>query len=374
MVADLETTQRIARLTPLELVLNRIDALVEPVAPRDVDVAAAVGRVVAGDVVVASRPRAALALRDGWAVNSALTQDAGPYAPVALPSAIRIDAGAALPAEADAVAEIDAVVVRDGCPQAVAAATSGDGVLPAGGDADGATTLVLEGRRLHAVAAAALAGAHVSRLRIRAPRLRMVRARPADDPIIDAAAALLAHAIVAAGGVLVDDPAGGEGLAAALRRRDTDAVIAIGGTGRGRDDTSVATLERLGRVEAHGIALSPGETAAFGLIETRPVLLLPGRLDGALAAWLLLGERMLARLAARREEPRAVPARLARKVASQLGLAELIPVRLRDGEAEPLGSGYLPLQTLARADGWILVAADREGHPEGTSVMVRPWP
>ena len=73
-------------------------------------------------------------------------------------------------------------------------------------------------------------------------------------------------------------------------------------------------------------------------------------------------------------EPPAVSARLTRKVASNLGLAELIPVRLRDGEAEPLGSGYLPLRTIARADGWMLVAADREGYPAGTPVMVRPWP
>src|SRR5205085_586060 len=137
---------------------------------------------------------------------------------------------------------------------------------------------------------------------------------------------------------------------------------------------SVATLARSGRVEVHGIALSPGETAAFGMVAARPVLLLPGRIDAALAAWLLLGRRMLARLAASREEPRRARATLTRKVASNLGLAELIPVRLRDGEAEPLGSGYLPLQALAQADGWILVAADREGHPAGATVMVTPWP
>jgi molybdopterin biosynthesis enzyme len=83
---------------------------------------------------------------------------------------------------------------------------------------------------------------------------------------------------------------------------------------------------------------------------------------------------MLSRLTGSREEPAAVSAKLTRKVASNLGLAELIPVRLRDGEAEPLGSGYLPLQTLARSDGWILVPPDREGHPAGTSVMVRLWP
>jgi molybdopterin biosynthesis enzyme len=376
MMADGEATQhtqRIARLTPLEAVLARVDALVRPVAAREVALAAAVGRVLAGDAIVAARPRAALALRDGWAVNSALTQDASPYAPAPLPAAIRIDAGAALPSGADAVAELDEVVVRDGRAEAICAVTAGEGVLLAGADADGATALRLEGHRLHAVAAAALAAAQVSRVSIREPRLRVVRARSA-DPIIDAAAALLAHAVAAAGGVVPDDGADGLRLEEALQRDDADAVVAIGGTGSGRDDASVATLARLGRVESHGIALSPGTTAAFGLIGTRPVLLLPGRLDGALAVWLLLGERMLARLAARRDEPQAVNARLTRKVASNLGLAELIPVRLRDGEAEPLGSGYLPLQTIAEADGWILVAADREGHPAGTAVMVRPWP
>ena len=376
MVADTEATQqtqRIARLTPLETVLARIDALVGPVAPREVALAAAVGRVLAGDAILAARPGAALALRDGWAVKSALTQDASPYAPAPLPFAIQIDTGAALPSEADAVAELDDVVVRDGRAEAICAITAGEGVLAAGADADGVTALRREGQVLHAVAAAALAAAQVSRVSIREPRLRVVRARTA-DPIIDAAAALLAHAIAAAGGVVPGDGADGLRLEDALQRDDADAVVAIGGTGSGRHDASVATLARLGRVEAHGIALSPGATAAFGLIGTRPVLLLPGRLDGALAVWLMLGERMLARLAGRRDAPPAVTARLTRKVASNLGLAELIPVRLRDGQAEPLGSGYLPLQTTAEADGWILVAADREGHPAGTAVMVRPWP
>jgi molybdopterin molybdotransferase len=366
-----QPAQRIARLTPLDAVLARVDALAGPVAPREVAIAAAVGRVLAGEITVAARPGGPLALRDGWAVDSALAHDAGPYAPAPLPSAIRIDAGEALPAGADAVAEVDAVVVRDGRAEAIAPITSGEGVLPAGADADGAAALLYEGQRLGAVAAAALAGAQVSRIMIREPRLLVVRARPRGDPIIDAAAALLAHAITAAGGVALADC---EGVEDALRREDADAVVATGGTGSGRNDTSVSTLARLGRVEAHGIALSPGETAAFGMVATRPVLLLPGRIDGALAVWLLLGQRILARLAASREQPDGVTARLTRKVASNLGLAELIPVRMREREAEPLGSGYLPLQTIAQADGWILVPADREGYPAGTAVMVRPWP
>ena len=39
------------------------------------------------------------------------------------------------------------------------------------------------------------------------------------------------------------------------------------------------------------MALSPGETAAFGFVGERPVLLIPGRLDAALAVWLMSGGR-----------------------------------------------------------------------------------
>src|SRR5580704_790199 len=195
MAADIEPRQRIARLTPLDAVLDRIDALVVPAAPREVAVAAAVGRVVAGDVMAAARPPAALALRDGWAVSAVLTQDASPYAPATLPAALLIDAGTPLPPGADAVAEIDAMVVRDGGAQAVAAVTAGDGVLRAGADADGARAFARDGRRLRAGAAAALAGAAISRIHIREPRVLVIRARPMGDPIIDAAADLVAHGI-----------------------------------------------------------------------------------------------------------------------------------------------------------------------------------
>ena len=73
--------QRIDRLTPLADVLARLDAMVEPVAPRSAALSAAQGRTLAEDVVVASPiPPAARALRDGWAVSSDLTIDASGYA------------------------------------------------------------------------------------------------------------------------------------------------------------------------------------------------------------------------------------------------------------------------------------------------------
>jgi molybdopterin biosynthesis enzyme len=65
---------------------------------------------------------------------------------------------------------------------------------------------------------------------------------------------------------------------------------------------------------------------------------------------------------------------LARKVTSTVGLAEVVPVRRNAGQLEPLAAKYLPLSSLARSDGWILVPADSEGFAAGTPVLVRAWP
>jgi molybdopterin biosynthesis enzyme len=366
-----DAPQRIARLTPLAEVLARIDALVKPVAPREVETAASAGRVLAGDAGAGLNPKVPLALRDGWAVNAELTTDASSYAPAPLAAATQVDAGEPMPAGADAVAPLDVVVERNGRAEIIAPVAAGEGVLPAGADADGPTAFARVGRRLSHVQAAALAAVGMTRLKVCEPRLRLVRARAAPDAVIDAAAGLVAGEIAAAGGRVLGDAAQ---LAAALADDAADAVVAIGGTGSGRRDAAVRTLKRLGRLELHGIALTPGETAAFGLVGPRPVLLLPGRLDAALAVWLVIGRHLLSRLGGVADERPATKARLARKVASTLGLAEVVPVRMREGAADPIASGYVPLSALAQADGWLLVPADSEGYPPGAEVMIRPWP
>src|SRR5215470_10554449 len=111
---DTDHLQRIARLTPLADVLARIDELVKPVEPCQGEIAAAVGRVAAGDLAVRLHPRLPLALRDGWAVSAELTADAGPYTPVVLPAAVWIDMGQPVPPGTDAVAPPDVVVRRQG--------------------------------------------------------------------------------------------------------------------------------------------------------------------------------------------------------------------------------------------------------------------
>ena len=152
-----------------------------------------------------------------------------------------------------------------------------------------------------------------------------------------------------------------------------DAVFVLGGSGAGRNDKSVLTLARVGRVEFHGVALLPGETAAFGMA-AKPVLVLPGRFDAALAVFLTLGHRLIARLAGALEDEPGIPLKLARKIASQPGFAEFVALRRENKGAMPLSSGPSTLAALARANGWLLVPPESEGYPAGATVEMRLFP
>lgn len=373
MAGELEN-QRIARLTPLADVLASIAQSVTALTPRTVALAGALDRVLAEAVVAtADQPGEPRAVRDGYAVRAEDIADAGPHAAMRLTAApLRVDVGDALPPNADTVVPLDAIVSRGDHYEAVAPGTPGDGVLPRGADLHAGDAIACAGWRLNDFNLAMLAMAGHQRVPVREPRVRLVKGRCSADAVLDAAGDLLARAL-AARGCAVRRSAGD--LAQALTDSEADAVVAIGGTGAGRSDVSVQMLAKHGLVSAHGIAIAPGETTAFGMSGHRPVLLLPGRIDAAVAGWLTLGLPLVDRLAASNDGAGAsTVARLARKVASPIGLVEIVPVRLSDGQAEPIASGYWSLASLAVTDGWILVSANSEGLPAGSEVVIRPWP
>jgi len=371
MNMEASTTQRIPRLTPLRDVLASVERLAQPVAPRRIALADAHGRVLAGDLSARPTPPRAIALRDGWAVRSVLTLDASAYAPVAImPAPVRVDVGDALPPEADAVAPFDAVIMRDEAADVLAPVTPGEGMLAAGEDGRWDVALGRAGARLRGIDVALLRAAGIAESYFHEPRIRVVRTASGSEHL-DATAEMIARAIHSDGGAVTQSSGD---LADALRSEASDSVVAIGGTGTGRRDASVRTLSQVGRVEIHGMGISPGETAALGAVGARAVLLLPGRLDAALAVWLLVGRPLLARLTGATDDQRGVTVTLARKIASALGFAEVVPVRRGEGGVEPLASGHLPLHALARADGYVVVPPDSEGFAAGASVEMRPLP
>jgi molybdopterin biosynthesis enzyme len=265
-------------------------------------------------------------------------------------------------------------MVQAGRAEAVAPVPPGEGVLPAHADGEAGTILRVPGARLRHTDLAVMTALGIAEAALREPRVRVVRAgRPGEA--MQACCALLAAAVEAGGGAaLLDPPDGDSALQAALHHAAADAVIAVGGTGAGASDTAVGVLAASGELCFHGLGLSPGETTAFGFVGTRPVLLLPGRLDAVLAVWLMLGRRLLARLAGAAVDEQAVSLPLTRKVASTVGIASVVPVRRRGDAVEPLATGYLPLSVIGQADGWIFVKPDSEGYPAGAMVDVRPLP
>jgi molybdopterin biosynthesis enzyme len=371
MVTELTLPQRIAQLTPLADVLGLIDRIGKA-PPREIAARSAHGLVLAAEAAApVSLPASAIALRDGWAVSSEAMRDAGSYARTPLPYVpARVDAGESIPAQCDTVAPLDSVIVANGRAEALASVTPGEGLLPAGGDADPARPLRRAGERLRASDIAVLGALGIAHVSVRAPRIRLVRIG-ADSRMKKSAFGLIAAALATEGAIVMQDEAD---FAAALRGGAEDAIIGLGGTGSGRNDDAVETLARLGKVEAHGIGLMPGETSAFGLAGQKPVLLLPGAIDAALAAWLVLGRALMRRLTVHIDEEESYSAALSRKVASTIGIADVILVRRTGENAEPLTSGTFPLSAIAQANGWVLVPAEREGYAAGTRVSVRPLP
>ncbi len=376
MIEPLTGLQRIERLMPLADALACIDRLVTWVTPRRVEHRNALGRCLAGDISPARpHPPHAIALRDGVALSADATLDASPYAPAPLPGAPAfVDIGDRLPAATDAVATLESVELRDAGVRAVASLAPGDGVLPVGADAARGDIIGREGARLRACDLAAMAALGLTHgLFVFEPRVCIVMASRERDPIIQAIVEFLVRMVGDAGGA-ASAPPDAVGLDGAMAVAEQDAIILVGGSGSGRRDRSVIELAKLGEVAFHGVGLAPGETAAFGKIGERPVLIVPGRLDAALAVWLTLGRRMLARLCNQACDDRGLPVALARKIASTLGLAEIVPVMREANGVVPLATGYLPPHALARADGFILVPADREGFPQGATVEMRPLP
>lgn len=352
-------------------------ALARPVAPVVVGPAEAVGAVAAGDVVVeGGRPEARIALRDGWAVSAAESVGASPYGPVRLsrPPAW-VEAGAPLPPGTDALLPPEALGAG---PREIAALGAdqreieaeivvGEGTRAPGAELPPGARLLAAGERVSALHGLALAAAGPGRVAIRRPHLRLLAAEP------DTLSPVLRAWIAQQGGSVETAcrPADGDALAASLRAPGADAVIVIGGTGPGRRDGSAAALAQAGRLHAHGIALRPGESAGFGEAAGRPVLLLPGRPDAALAAWLALGRPLMAALCgAAPDIPTVLP--LTRKVASVIGLTDLVFLRRSPAGAAPLGGAELPLHRLALADAALLVPPAHEGYPAGTPVEVLP--
>jgi molybdopterin molybdotransferase len=389
----------------VDAVLALIDARVAALPPEPADLHDAAGRVLAADVTseVAVPPfdRAAM---DGYALRGGETFGAGPYNPLefavvgqALPGrpfagsvqpgqAVRIMTGAPLPDGADAVLQAEAAEEVADRVRVTEAVPPGRHVGRRGEDVQPGAAVLRAGRVLRPQDVAVLASVGASPVSVvRRPRVTIVvtgdellpcGSKPEGYRIVDSNSVMLAALARRDGGVprvLPIVPDTREAVTAALTGADADVLLVSGGSSVGQEDHAPRVLAELGELPVHGVALRPASPAGVGFLGRRPAFLLPGNPVSCLCAYDLFAGRAVRRLGGRPPEMpyRTAMLPLARKIASAVGRVDYVRVLVKDGQVEPLAtSGASILSSTTRADGFVLVPRDSEGHAPGEAVRV----
>ena len=364
------TTQRLPpSLTPLEVALAMLLDKLAPVAPRELALAEALGCVAAEMPPLGAVPARDVAAVDGFALRARDLVGASSYSPLPLAQPpIWVEAGDAMPGHCDCVVDVDLVDCSGPLAQVVAEAIPGQGVRRTGEDVSEVSAAIPAGQPIRALDLLVTRAAGLETLAVRRPRLHLINVPAA------AGTNLTAHLITelarAAGAAVTRSDATGRDAASIAQVFDEtpcDLLIIIGGTGVGHADATVQALAMRGKILAHGLALAPGRTTAIGRLAGIAVIALPGAPDQALAAWWTLALPLLDGLSARHNRP-ALRLPLARKIASGIGVTEIALLKQIEDAWMPLASGYLSLDAIAGADGWLAISADSEGFAAGTPV------
>jgi molybdopterin molybdotransferase len=353
-------------LTVLDVALAALLAGVEPVTPAELPLAEALRCIAAEMPLSGALPPHDIAAADGFALCARDLVGASSYSPLplaALPA--WVEAGDAIPQGCDCVLDADSVDQSGPMPLVLAEAIPGQGVRRAGGDIAAGSHIVEAGRRVLARDLLIARAAGIKRLKVRRPHLRIVNI-PGGTVTSD----LIAESARTAGADLVSTTAAGRDAASITTAIDVDAcdlLLMVGGSGVGRTDATVTALAARGEIIAHGIAVQPGRTSAVGRVGHTPVVVLPGAPDQAFAAWWTLALPVLDRLAGRRPR-KTLSLPLVRKIASLVGIAEIVLLERKQGSWLTLAAGDLSLDAIARAEAWLTVPGGAEGYAAGTAV------
>jgi molybdopterin biosynthesis enzyme len=363
-------TQRLpASLTPLDAALAALLDGLKPVAPIALPPADALGGVGADRPTLDAFPPHDIAAADGWAMRARDLVGASSYSPLPLAkSPVWVEAGDRMPEGCDCVVDSDSVDQAGPMFEALGEAIPGQGVRRIGSDIAQGNSFLAYGRRVGPLDLLIARAAGLESLNVCRPRLRIIDITASSGHTVTAQ--LISESAGAAGASIICTEAKGRdaaSIATAFDTSESDVLVTIGGSGVGRTDATIAALANRGEVIAHGIALQPGRTTAVGRIEKIPVIALPGAPDQALAAWWTLVLPVLDRLSGL--WPRArLTLPLQRKIASSVGIAEIVLLEQIEDAWMPLAVGELSLETIARADAWLAVPGGMEGFAAGTPV------
>jgi molybdopterin molybdotransferase len=309
-------------------------------------------------------------------------------------TAVAIPTGGMLPTGADAVVMIEHTQeAMPGTVEVVRPVAPGENVVRSDEDAAIGATLVSPGRPLRAQDVAMLAAAGITDIAVHAaPNVTILAT---GDEVVPPDTRALApgqvrDALSASIGVLVRE-AGGVSAPAAIipddRQRLIEAlaeavaasdfvVICAGSSVGGRDETAAAVAALPdSEIWCHGLAIKPGKPTLLARSGEIPIIGLPGNPRSALVIFRTIGMPLLRSVGGWTVEPHpgSIRARLSRDLPSSAGRLDIVQVRLREAEAEPIFGPSALLSVLTAADGYVIVDEDANGLSAGDAVDVIPY-
>ena len=173
-------------------------------------------------------------------------------------------------------------------------------------------------------------------------------------------------------GIIKDDY---EKLKKAIEKSlDFDVVILSGATSVGEKDFIPKIVEELGRVLVHGISMRPGAPTGIGIIDERPVFMLPGHPAATIFAFEVFARPALQKM---QGAPPFNPypqtqGVLSKKIASELGRRDFVWVKVdENGNVEPIRTSSSGIVSrLLLANGFVVVPENTEGLEKGKKVKV----
>ena len=157
--------------------------------------------------------------------------------------------------------------------------------------------------------------------------------------------------------------------------RKNDIVIINAGSSTGTRDYAARLIKELGEVVCHGVALKPGKPTILGIIDSKPVIGIPGYpVSAFITAETFVKPLVESYLRQREQKRQTADAVLSRAVPSSLKHREIVRVTLGyiDGvlTATPLARGAGVTMSLVKADAFLEIPQNYEGLQKGEGVRV----
>jgi molybdopterin molybdotransferase len=165
--------------------------------------------------------------------------------------------------------------------------------------------------------------------------------------------------------------------------RDSDVLLTLGGTSLGKADLVEQALSKVSKDShiIHGIRMDRGRVAGIAAVNRKPVVMLPGPVQGAMNAFVLLALPLLSRMMGRAESKSYISARLAKdwKARNKFrDFTKVLYVRLeREGDeyaASPIVGETESISVLTDSNGFVVVPEQITELHQGETVLVRLLP